>query len=118
MTALYVAVAGAAGVLARYGIGRATFHSEALIWSTVGINLLGSFLLGLLTASDWFSRDAREAIGVGFLGGFTTYSTFSVQVVLETDGGRAGTAMAYLAVTVVGGIGCAVGGYALGRAVT
>ena len=118
MTALYVAVAGAAGVLARYGIGRATLHSEALIWSTVGINLLGSFLLGLLTASDWFSRDAREAIGVGFLGGFTTYSTFSVQVVLETDGGRTGTAIAYLAVSVIGGIACAVAGYALGRAAT
>jgi CrcB protein len=118
VTALYVAAAGAAGVLARYGIGRATLHSDALIWSTVCINLLGSFLLGLLTASDWFSRDAREAIGVGFLGGFTTYSTFSVQVVLESDGGRTGTAIAYLAVSVVGGIACAVGGYALGRAAT
>ena len=118
MTALYVAVAGAAGVLARYGIGRATLHSDALIWSTVGINLVGSFLLGLLTASDWFSRDAREAIGVGFLGGFTTYSTFSVQVVLEADGGRTGTAIAYLAASVVGGIACAVAGYALGRAAT
>jgi CrcB protein len=118
VTALYVAIAGAAGVLARYGIGRATLHSEALIWSTVGINLVGSFLLGLLTASDWFSRDAREAIGVGFLGGFTTYSTFSVQVVLEADGGRTGTAAAYVAVSVIGGIACAVGGYALGRAAT
>jgi fluoride exporter len=83
----------------------------------VGINLLGSFLFGLLTASDWFSRDAREAIGVGFLGGFTTYSTFSVQVVLETDHGRAGTAVVYLLISVIGGIGCAVAGYALGRAV-
>jgi fluoride exporter len=112
---LLVAIAGAAGVLARYGIGRATLHSEALLWSTVAINLGGSFLLGLLTASAWFSRDVREAIGVGFLGGFTTYSTFSVQIVLETDGGRPGTALAYLAISVVGGIACAVAGYALGR---
>jgi fluoride exporter len=118
MTAALVAVAGAAGVLARYGIGRATLHTEALIWATVAINLSGSFLLGLLTASDWFSRDLREAIGVGFLGGFTTYSTFSVQVVLEADGGRTATAVAYLVVSVIGGIACAVAGYALGRAVT
>jgi CrcB protein len=115
MTALYVAVAGAAGVLARYGIGRATMHSDALLWSTVGINLLGSFLLGLLTASAWFSRDAREAIGVGFLGGFTTYSTFSVQIVLEADGGRTGIAAVYLVVSVIGGVACAIAGYALGR---
>jgi CrcB protein len=117
MTAALVAIAGAAGVLARYGIGRATLHTEALIWTTVGINLVGSFLLGLLTASDWFSRDAREAIGVGFLGGFTTYSTFSVQVVLEADGGRTGTAVAYLLVSVIGGVACAVAGYVIGRAV-
>jgi CrcB protein len=117
MTAALVAVAGAAGVLARYGIGRATLHTEALIWATVGINLLGSFLLGLLTASDWFSRDVREAIGVGFLGGFTTYSTFSVQVVLEADGGRTGTALVYLLVSVIGGLACAVAGYVIGRAV-
>ncbi len=115
MTALMVAIAGAAGVLARYGIGRATAGSEALIWSTAAINLAGSFALGVLAASAWFSRDAREAIGVGFLGGFTTYSTFSVQVVLEADGGRGGTALAYLALSVVGGLACAAAGYALGR---
>jgi CrcB protein len=117
MTALLVALAGAAGVLARYGIGRATLHTEALIWTTVAINLAGSFLLGLLTASAWFGRDAREVIGVGFLGGFTTYSTFSVQVVLEADGGRPGTAIAYLLITVIGGVAFAVAGYALGRAI-
>jgi CrcB protein len=117
MTALLVAVAGAAGVLARYGIGRATLHTDALLWATLAINLAGSFLLGLLTATTWFSRDVREAIGVGFLGGFTTYSTFSVQVVLEADGGRTGTAIAYLVLSVVGGIAFAVAGYALGRSI-
>lgn len=115
MTAALVAIAGAAGVLARYGIGRATVHTEALLWSTVAINLAGSFALGLVVASGWFGRDAREVIGVGFLGGFTTYSTFSVQVVLEAEGGRAGTALVYLAATVIGGLACAVTGYALGR---
>ena len=60
-------------------------------------------------------RDLREAVGVGFLGGFTTFSTFSVQIVIEADGGRPGTAAAYLLASVLGGIAAAAGGYALGR---
>ena len=116
MTAVLVAVAGAAGVLARYGIARATAHSEALIWSTVAINVAGSFLLGLLVAGAWFSRDVRDVIGIGFLGGFTTFSTFSAQIVLEVDGGRPGTAAAYLITSVIGGIAAAAAGYAVGRA--
>jgi len=107
MTALLVGIGGLAGVMARYGITRLTLHSDALIWSTVGINIVGSFLLGLLVAESWFSRDVREAIGVGFLGGFTTFSTFSAQIVLEVDGGRTGTAIAYLLVSVVGGVAAA-----------
>jgi len=81
----------------------------------VGINVVGSFLLGLLAAEHWFSRDVREAIGVGLLGGFTTFSTFSVQVVLETDAGKPGKAMVYIAASVIGGIAAASAGYALGR---
>jgi CrcB protein len=115
VTALFVGAGGLAGVMARYGIGRLTLHHESLIWSTVGINIAGSFLLGLLAAEHWFGRDVREGLGVGFLGGFTTFSTFSVQVVLETDGGRPGKAAAYLIASVVGGIAAAAAGYALGR---
>ena len=115
MTTLYVAVGGTLGVMARYGIGRATLHHEALLWSTVGINIVGSFLLGLLVAEHWFDRDLREAIGVGFLGGFTTFSTFSVQIVLEVDGGEPGRAAGYLLASVLGGVAAATLGYALGR---
>ena len=115
MTTLLVTLAGACGVLARYGISRMTLHHETLLWATVGINIAGSFMLGLLAAEHWFSRDVREAVGVGFLGGFTTFSTFSVQVVLEMDAGRADRAALYVAVSVVGGIAAAAAGYALGR---
>ena len=115
MPALLVGVAGLAGVMARYGITKLTLHTEALLWSTVAINIVGSFLLGLLVAEHWFSRDVREAIGVGFLGGFTTFSTFSAQIVLEVDGGRPGKAALYLVASVVGGIAAATAGYALGR---
>jgi len=115
MTTLLVALGGTVGVLARYGITRLTLHSDALIWSTVGINIAGSFLLGLLVAEDWFDRDLREALGVGLLGGFTTFSTFSAQVVLDADAGEPGRALAYLVVSVVGGVAAAAAGYALGR---
>jgi CrcB protein len=115
VTTALVGGAGLAGVLARYGLSRLTLHTEGLLWMTAGINLAGSFLLGLLAAEHWFGRDAREALGVGFLGGFTTFSTFSVQVVLEADGGRPGKAAVYLVVSVVGGVAAAAAGYALGR---
>jgi fluoride exporter len=115
VTTLLVGIAGLAGVLSRYGIGRLSLGSEALPWTTVAINLGGSFLLGALVAGGWFSRDAREAVGVGFLGGFTTFSTFSVQVVMDVDAGETGRAAAYLAVSIVGGLVAATAGYVLGR---
>lgn len=114
MTALLVAVAGGLGVLARYELGTA-LHG---IWTVVGVNVLGSFLLGMLVTGGGISDDARLVLGVGFLGGFTTFSTFTVQVVLEADGGRTGTAAAYLLASVVAGVAAAVLGYALGRALT
>jgi CrcB protein len=115
VTTLLVGLAGLAGVLARWGISRLTLHSDALVWSTVGINIAGSFLLGLLVAEHWFERDVREALGVGFLGGFTTFSTFSVQMVLEAEAGELGRAAVYLTLSVAGGIAAAAAGYALGR---
>ncbi len=117
MTTLLVAIGGVLGVLARFGISRLTLHHESLLWATVGINVTGSFLLGLLAAEPWFSRDVREAIGVGLLGGFTTFSTFSVQIVLDVDAGEPRRALLYLAASVVGGIAAAAAGYMLGRAV-
>jgi CrcB protein len=115
VTTLYVAIGGMLGVLARFGIGRVTLHHEALVWTTVGINVAGSFLLGLLVGGQWFDRDVREGLGVGFLGGFTTFSTFSAQIVLDVDGGEPWRAAVYLVVSVVGGIAAATCGYVLGR---
>jgi fluoride exporter len=93
-----------------------TLHHESLLWTTLAINVVGSFLLGLLTAEHWFGRDLREGIGVGLLGGFTTFSTFSVQAILEADAGEPWRAVAYVAASVLGGLAAATAGYALGRA--
>ena len=115
MATLFVAVGGTLGVLARFGIGKLTVHDESLLWSTMGINIIGSFLLGLLVAGTWFDHDVRDGIGVGFLGGFTTFSTFSIQAVLEVDAGEPGRAFAYVTGSVVGGLAAAGLGHALGR---
>jgi fluoride exporter len=75
-----VTIAGGLGTLARYAISN-HFHGEALPWATVAINVAGSFLLGILVVlpASWISGQTREALGVGLLGGFTTFSTFSAR---------------------------------------
>jgi fluoride exporter len=115
MTVLMVAVAGALGVLARYAIS-APFHGVALTWATVGVNVGGSFLLGVLVSSETFDENTRTVLSVGFLGGFTTFSTFSVQVFLDLEAGEPTKAFAYVCASVLLGLVAAAAGYYLGRA--
>ncbi len=105
-------------MLARYGISSA-FHGDALPWATVAINIVGSFLLGFLVELplDWVSQSGRTALGVGFLGGFTTFSTFSVQAFLDIDAGEPARALVYVTASVVLGIAAACAGYFFARAV-
>lgn len=77
--------------------------------------MAGSFLLGVLVVVDWLSAEMRTAIGVGFLGGFTTFSTFSVQAVLDVEAGEPGRAFGYVTVSVLLGLAAALLGYLLGR---
>jgi len=115
MAVLLVVLGGTAGVLTRYGL---TLWIQS-IWTVAGINLAGSFVLGLLVhVGVDLPDDVRNALGVGFLAGFTTLSTLTTQTVLEADGGRPGLAATYLVVNVLGGVLAATAGYALGRAVT
>ena len=114
MTVLLIAGAGAAGVLARYGIGQVT----PSIWATLFVNVIGSLLLGVLVqAGRELSPELRDVLGVGLLGGFTTFSTFSVQAVLDTEAGEPGRAMAYVLASVVLGIAAAGFGYWIGHVV-
>ena len=112
MTVLLVALAGAAGVLARYGIGTAVDSP----WAIVGVNVAGSFALGVLVGGGYGSEQARTALGVGFLGGFTTFSTFSLQAVQDLDAGEPGKALAYVGASVVLGITAAAAGFFAARA--
>jgi CrcB protein len=105
------------GVLARYGLGTAV-HSDQLPWMTVAINLVGSFALGfLLPVGHNLSDPVRNGLSIGLLGGFTTFSTFSVEVFYDAHGGDSGFALLYLAASVIGGIAAAGLGYYAGRAV-
>ncbi|MDX6699607.1 MAG: fluoride exporter [Solirubrobacteraceae bacterium] len=118
MGIVLIAVAGAAGVLARYGISTA-FHGDALPWATAAINVAGSFALGVLVVVPHgsLSSDVRSALGVGFLGGFTTFSTFSVQAFLDLEAGEPGRALAYVAASVGLGLAAAAAGYFAARGV-
>lgn len=115
ITALLVAVAGGIGVLARYGLSSVA-QGDAVLWVTLGINVAGSFLLGLLLSAGWGGEASRTALGVGFLGGFTTYSTFSVQAVTAMESGRWAVAGAYVGGSLVLGLAAALAGFAAGRA--
>ncbi|WP_086616616.1 fluoride efflux transporter CrcB [Erythrobacter tepidarius] len=108
-----VAGGGALGALARYQAGRVLTHAltlrvvDAFPWPTLVINLAGSLAMGLLVG--WFARHGaheylRLLLGVGVLGGFTTFSAFSLEMMLLVERGHAGLAAGYAALSVVAGL--------------
>jgi CrcB protein len=85
-------------------------------WTTVGINVVGSALLGALVVSPLAAREPwRTLLGVGVLGGFTTFSTFSVDVASRLREGAWGEAAALAAVSLLGGVAGALLGAAAAR---
>jgi fluoride exporter len=118
MRFLWVGLGGACGSMARYAIGLRV-DQTAFPWATLGINLAGAFVLGLFLtlALGQLSVAVITPISVGVLGGFTTFSTFAWEGFTHARSGRVGVAVAYISVSVVGGLLAAWAGYALGRAV-
>ena len=112
-----VAVAGALGALTRYWIGLAV-GQVAYPWPTLAINVSGSFLLGvvLAVAPGRWSSTVTTAIAVGFLGAFTTFSTFAYEAVGMLRSDRPLPALGYVVASVVVGVTAAAAGYAIGRA--
>jgi CrcB protein len=116
LTLLAVAVAGLAGVLARYGLGTAVGPAHTP-WMTVAINVVGSFILGaLIPLGDHLPHAIRNGLAVGFCGGFTTFSTFSVEVFYDAHSGDTGFAALYFIASLAGGVAAAAAGYYAGRA--
>jgi len=116
VTALLVAVLGAAGALSRYAIGNAA-GTTSFPWPTLAVNVAGCFALGVVLAvgaARW-SPEVTTGVGVGFLGGFTTFSTFGVETQSLLRQERLGAAAAYVALSVVVGVAAAYAGTTLGR---
>jgi len=109
VTAFLVAVAGAAGVLARYAVDRG-LGPGAQPWSILAVNVGGSLAIGVLAGAG-AGEQLRTVAGIGFLGGFTTFSTFALQVFADLDAGRPGRALVLVAASVVLGVAAAALGY-------
>ncbi len=100
---LLVALGSAIGGVARYGVGEwMAFHCGTdFPWGTLAVNIAGSFLIGLaygLSEEAW----VRNLIGVGILGGFTTFSSFSWQTLCLMQEGRAAYALTNVAGSFAG----------------
>ena len=98
------AVGGAVGSLARWGVSEAWPGDQSpWPWATFTVNVVGCLLLGLLLGSPLGQDPLRRVfLGSGVLGGFTTFSTYALQVKVVTDDGHGGTAAAYALASVVG----------------
>ncbi len=114
-----IAVGGGLGALARYGISLWLPTTPGHFpWGTFLINVLGCFLIGVLMVR-WGQRPLlRPFLGVGVLGGFTTFSTYAVETRALLTPGDVPIAMAYLFGTLAAAMLAVLAGVALMRALT
>ncbi|MGV3556097.1 MAG: fluoride efflux transporter CrcB [Croceibacterium sp.] len=110
----YVALGGAIGALLRYQTGRWMTHwlgpntITAFPWATLTVNVVGSLAMGLL--AGYLARHGqggdqwRLFLGVGVLGGFTTFSAFSLELMLLIERGQAAQGLIYAAVSILAGL--------------
>lgn len=108
-----VAIGGGLGSWLRYIVSRMTvsligpIRASDFPWATLSVNVLGSFAMGLLVG--WLARfgeggqDLRLLIGVGLLGGFTTFSSFALEFALFIERGAIGSALTYVGLSLVAG---------------
>lgn len=104
-----VVLAGAVGAAVRFSItSRAPIHTRGIPLGTLAVNLGGSFLLGVVAAGGQ-PHALATTLATGFLGGFTTFSTWMI----ETLGGETRQAVANLVVMSVGGVVAAAVGWSI-----
>ena len=115
-----VAVGGALGAPARYGLAQLVHAGAGTYpWATFWTNVSGSFVLGVVVVvvARRFPSDRylRPFVATGFLGAYTTYSTFAVETVVLARDGRVALACAYAAASLAAGLAAAAIGIAIGR---
>lgn len=115
-----VSAGGVVGAVGRHGLDTAFPHApNAFPWTTFGINTVGCFLIGVLmvlVTDVWAGRRLiRPFLGVGVLGGFTTFSTYAVDTQRLIDLRAAVTALGYLASTVLAALAATYAGIAIAR---
>jgi fluoride exporter len=120
MAYVLAALGGALGALARWAAAETLRTAPGgWPWATLLVNVTGCLLLGVLVAvlaarspePAW----ARPFLAVGVLGGYTTYSTFAVEVVDLVDDGAVAMAAGYVLVSVAGGVAAVAVGALAGR---
>lgn len=119
---LLVAFGGAAGALLRWAVAGGIdwlFKGVRFPWGILAANLLGCLAIGLIyglaESRDWLTDATRWLLLVGFLGSFTTFSTFGWQTFQLLRDGHPGLAFANILASVALGLLCVWGGYLVGR---
>ena len=114
---LHVALGGALGASARYlvGVGAVRLLGHGFPWATLVVNVIGSLAMGALVVLLAQKDATRLAplLMTGLLGGFTTFSAFSLDAVTLYERGQVGAAAGYVAVSVVVSIGALFAGMTL-----
>jgi CrcB protein len=115
-----ISAGGTVGALARYGVQEAFPHRPGeFAWATFGANVSGSLLIGVLMVlvdEVWTrQRLLRPFLGVGVLGGFTTFSTYVIDIQQALAANAARTALLYAAATLVGALAAVWAGVELTR---
>ena len=120
VASLSVAAGGGVGAWLRFAAGRMIGATPFPV-ATLTINVLGSVAMGLL--AGWLARHSdggeqwRLLLGVGVLGGFTTFSAFSLEIALMIERGAMTQAAIYIALSLLGGVGGLFAGLALARGI-
>ena len=123
-TLLFVGLGGALGAMARYAVGAQALRAFGSGWphGTFAVNVAGGFLMGLLASwlalrGDGDQERWRLLLGVGVLGGFTTFSAFSLEVALMLERRAWVEALGYSLVSVVLSVAALFAGLVLARRV-
>lgn len=117
---IWVALGGALGAVGRYLVGLSLKTASGFPWATMSVNILGSLLMGLVIG--WLSRqnggsDAlRLFVAVGILGGFTTFSAFSMDLFTLLERRDIAATVLYLGGSLLGGLAAFIIGFMALRA--